>query len=491
MARGAVMLLTVAALISSAGPALVLDSAAATSQAPPSAFGNEAVTWIVASPAYAQTGLIVAQGFKLGCQPNENCSHLWITQDGGATWRQAPAKGWSDGRIAIAVDSSGHETLLSGSTNALQRSTDYGATFSNVGVGGDPGISPNYPKDRTVGVAGQGSADHILKGDASQNVNGSGGKLIDIAFMLGPDYPSGGSSSPALLVGADPNSRLPVIQHCSADLSCTGSTTLPGIANVYAAPATRLYPAADYGQRGAVFANSGQGLYKSTDGGITFLPIQVLATAGATTTATPEMALAPGYREAGTVRTVYVAVLQLFQTQNPADPKGSAEKSRTSGGVYASSDGGSTWSALNTDSFSGGALSMTVASDGRIFAAYYDGQGHGGLLCSTDGKAWKATCPASAKTAGTAGSVAPPATPDTNATSSPCPGDACPSPGADGSTIGTNPARSGPPGGFLNSPAAIAGAAVLVALAAAGLGFLFWRRRRGHANAVAEGDSDT
>jgi hypothetical protein len=104
-------------------------------------------------------------------------------------------------------------------------------------------------------------------------------------------------------------------------------------------------------------------------------------TSGAAVTTTPMAALAPGYAEAGPIRTLYVAVLQLFSGRPP------------SGGIYSSHDGGSTWGRVGSPSpLDRGAVAVAAAPDGRLFAGYL-GSGGVGLLCSMDGAAWEARCP--------------------------------------------------------------------------------------------------
>jgi hypothetical protein len=149
---------------------------------------------------------------------------------------------------------------------------------------------------------------------------------------------------------------------------------------------TLLYLSDDYAEHGSVFADTPMGIQKSVDGGATFTPLAVAPADGATVSATPMMALANGYREAGPVRTAYAAVYQAFNTGNG--------QSRTGGGVYRTVDGGSTWTPLATSGpFGGGALALAAAPDGRLFGGYAALTGDYGLVCSSDGgTTWQASC---------------------------------------------------------------------------------------------------
>lgn len=356
--------------------------AASPSDSPASAIGNEAVYGIAVAPDYTQTGLVAVMSMPLR-QCQSGCQHLWVSHDGGATWARTAAKDWDGGRPMIAVDKSGHDVMFT-ATSALERSDDGGQTWTVAGDLGFSALSPNFSKDQTIAVGGTGSKqDFIWHAGSTKPIAGSSGAFWDQYFMLSPTWPSGGKYSPALLAAADSHTQYPVIQHCDANLSCSGATSLSG-SQPFSAPAS-LLPSTDYANDGAVFAQTGRGIYKSTDGGLTFTLIP-MGQPGATTTATPMMVLAPGYSEAGPVRTAYVAVFQAF-----VDGK----TSHTAGGIYRTTDGGRSWAPLGAPGpFDQGAFGVGVAPDGRLFGGFMN-NGHAGLLCSADGgTTWKASCPA-------------------------------------------------------------------------------------------------
>ena len=367
---------------SAPGPS-VLPVTAATLAAPV----DGTVMWIAVSPAYRQTGLVLASINTPGCV--RDCLHLWVSRDGGATWRMSHAAGWRGGRFTIATAAGGSDVVFAESPSGLQRSDDGGDSWRTAGAAGSPAVSPRFAGDATVAVASTNTdtGDYVLRGAASTPVSGSAGTWVDLGFALSPSFPAGGRYAPALLSAADAQAHAPVIEQCDAQLTCKDATTLPG-AGVWAIPVD-LHLSSEYPSDGTVFARAGRSIYKSTTGGRAFTPLVVLPDHGGSVTAYPMLALAPHYSEAGVERILYVSALQA--TVDPAQPG----HSQTTGGIYRSTDGGATWSRLGSPSpLDTGASALAVAPDGRLFAGYLGGpQGSAGLLCSSDGSAWATTCP--------------------------------------------------------------------------------------------------
>jgi hypothetical protein len=350
----------------------------------PSAIGDETVVWLTVSPAYAKTGLVMAISVqKHDCIARE-CVHVWATRDRGANWVRKKAADFEGDRPLIAVDGAGHEAIFSQGRTMLQRSDDYGETWAKAGPNGFPAPVPNSA-DAAVAVAG--TNDYILRGGDIKPVPGSSGAIDDGAFALSPGFPNSGSFAPALLVGADKVTKRPVIQQCKADLSCSGDTSLVGTTSFGRPPG--FFFSSNYARDGVVFVKGASVVYKSTDGGISFKPLEVIVDNSAGAVSTTMMAVSPAYREAGPVRTAFVSVTQFFTAPGPV-----SDRTIKKGGIYKSTDGGKIWRATGSPGpFETGATAVAVAPGGRIFAGYFSGF-DGGLLCSAGGEdAWRESCP--------------------------------------------------------------------------------------------------
>jgi hypothetical protein len=359
--------------------------AAATPQTAKAAPEPMTVEWIAVSPAYLHTGVVAALGFRFDCP--RTCSSLWVSRNGGASWRQAASRNWTPRhRLIIAVDSRGHDVFYGTSQTLLMRSDDLGETFVPVGPAGRPTALPSYASDGGLVVASLGRrSDYVLRQGTAQDVTGSSGlRMADMVFAVSPTFPTTGAYTPALLGAAVGYNTL--LLRCSADFACSRPVTLhPATSRFATADRLSLHLAADFAEHGTVFADTATDIEKSTDGGTSFQHLTVVPETQGLFTSIPMMVLAPGYREADPDRTAYAAVTQVMGPglANPQAPSG----------VYVTHDGGTSWRPTTTSGpLTAGATALAIAPDGRLFAGY--SAAGGGILCSTDGgTTWLASCP--------------------------------------------------------------------------------------------------
>jgi hypothetical protein len=368
-----------AAAVALAAVAAVAPTRVTAASAP--ALNGVSVQTIVVSPAYAHTGVVVAVGTQ-GYPCKSNCYHMWVSRDRGASWQQAAVGGWKGGSPIMAVDGSGKEHIFTGVSGGVQRSDDLGKSWSDVGAGGNPAVSPSYPSDSLLAVAG--TSDYTLKGGSMQTVSGSGGTMSDGYWAVMPGFPSTGSLSPVFLGGVNSTGKA-TVEHCTSSFSCSGPTVLP-VTDAFAG-APLVLPSTTYVHDRTVFAHTAEGVFKSTDGGATFVPVTP-PVPGATHVATSQTALSPSYSENGPDRRVWEAVIAV---------KGTGQGMTVSGDLYSSTDGGTTWKGVGSPGpFDRGATAVAVAPDGRVFAGAGPTVG-GGLLCSPDGTTWMGYCPGSSQ----------------------------------------------------------------------------------------------
>jgi photosystem II stability/assembly factor-like uncharacterized protein len=352
----------------------------AVKAAEPSAIGNEAPLWISVAPDYARSHMVAALTAVMGpCQ--RDCSHLWVTRDGGATWRRH-ARPADSAQLAILADDAGRESVVTQTHDAVERSDDDGDTWHAVGPSGTPTTSPFDHSG--VDVAVPDGFDYVAGGRGRTMATGSGGTKLDLAFAAS-GIP-GAHHASTLLATVERRSNATLVLHCDVHLSCTHAVPLPKAA--YQSGDVSLLLGANFDDAGFAIARTTTSLFTSIDGGNNFVPVILPARATATYTTVSGVALGlPHAANGGGV--IYMALLQVV---------GSGTAASTAGGVYASRDGGASWTAIdNGGPVSGGATSVAVAPDGRLFAGYVSGHG-AGLVCSEDASAWHTSCTASGAT---------------------------------------------------------------------------------------------
>ena len=328
-----------------------------------SAIGNEAPIAIAVSPLYPRTHMVAAISVPVGgC--SSACVHLWITRDGGASWQR---RGTAPGAAMVIVATRrGAERLVTATSDGVIASEDDGATWQRLGPAGAPSPAPALGSDALL-VAGYDASDYSISDAGQRAVVGSGGTRVDLAF---------GRAS--LLVARDRTSGLPVVMRCDAAVACTGTTPLPG-ATQSSGNGIAVIAGDDSGASGVAYVRTESALYRTADGGRSFLSVPLPPHAGAAYTTIADAALG-----AGPNPRLYAALLEVV---------GTGASRLTAGGVFATTDGGLDWSDVgNPSMLDGGATAVAAAPDGRLFAGFVNAHGLAGLACSDGGAMWHATC---------------------------------------------------------------------------------------------------
>jgi|GEM_PF-1721267 len=284
---------------------------------------------------------------------------------GGTVWALAPSPGYTTDRI-----------LFAGTSGGVFKSTDGGASWSAVNTGLTNlyvralALSPGYVTDRTLfaGTYG-GGAFKSNDGGASWSAINVGLTNLDVtALALSPGY----ATDHTLFIGMYDGGVFK-----SSDGGASWSAVNTGLTNLWV---RTLAISPDYAADGTLFAGTHDaysggiyyagGVFKSTNGGASWIAVNT----GLTNPNINALAVSPSY----------VSDHTLF-----AGTLGSGVY--YAGGVFKSTNGGASWSAVNTGPTNLAvyalALSSGYASDHTIFAGTYGG----GVFKSTDGGAsWSA-----------------------------------------------------------------------------------------------------
>jgi hypothetical protein len=328
-----------------------------------------------------------ATGTKAGCR-QQGCAVLLASADGGATWADRPAAGWSGQPVVGVTRARGNGDLVAAAPGGIEVSTDGGRTFRLVtGPSGQidvtgPGVAP--PK---LVVSVDSSQQYVESmppaGDPEAVTSPS---LSDVRLWWNPSFP-GDANEPAMLgTGRDPTTGLPTILWCDRRFVCT-----PGGVIAAASDAARLFVSPHYGDDHLILAATRTAFLRSADGGRTFASVMPISPrVGTVITTVSGVAFSTDF---DAVRGTGFAVAAIIAVTEDSNHHGT-----TYGGVVISRDGAS-WTRLGQGSaLDAGAEAVAVTDTGRVLAAYIQWTAEkpvsGGILCTADLRVWQPSCPA-------------------------------------------------------------------------------------------------
>ena len=316
------------------------------------------MTSIAASPDYENDHTLVASG-RVPCASTV-CPVLFISRDGGATWQQRNATGFTGYEVLLPPDFPRDRRIFAMAPEGLEVSKDLGGSFKvALPVQGEAAISPLFD---------DGDA-RLLVANASVIEYWADSGLTKPAVMIGPagrwltvEFSSTYRHDRTVFVGgirAVSGAVRAAVYRCTGDIC--GATDLTGSTD---APWVRVSPRFSHDH--VAYAFTPHELYRSTDGGSTFVQRSIHVDPAV-----------------DSIRDVLVgdkgAVLMAIQSTTPGR-----------GGIYRSTDGGTTWTriAIGLSGFRHGAEAFERAPGGRLFAL----GASRGLLCSDDGgRTWLST----------------------------------------------------------------------------------------------------
>jgi len=317
------------------------------------------------------------------------CPVLLRSSDGGHSWLQVAAKNWG-GSSLVAITIAGQQLLFSADrTNGLELSRDQGGSFTLTGAAASgsfdvSAIRGGLDAEILTADASAGAAVLDLQDHATRSVPGSN---LEHAALWLTGATGAAATVPALASGEDPATKLPVVERCSVAYACAGSSA-PLAPHT---DAVRLYVSPHFSEDRTVLAATSQALLLSTDGGLSFSPVQVLPPSPELkVTAYPQVAFTPDFDAASGRGHVYVAVYGVLTDSHGYET--------TTGGIFHSHDGRS-WLRTASSLLDHGATGVAVIGPTRVigsWASWTASQStlQGGILCADDPEArWDPSCP--------------------------------------------------------------------------------------------------
>jgi hypothetical protein len=380
-----------------AAVAVALLSVAAMSAAAPSRVqaAGDSTSGVVffsirVAPDYATSHAIYASGSQLGCQ--SACTRLFRSTDGGHTWHRAAASGWRNGDALPAVSSRG-PVLVSSGPQTTQDSWDLGEHFTTLSApAGSIDVTSTGAGGARAIVVDSNDHWHVigLTNGGVQDVSGATGSIKGGSGHFVAPGAAGGIA--AFASGQSATTGHPAVARCTADWHCDAPSDIASNSD-----SLLVQPSPAFVSDRAVFARSAQHglLYRSLDAGHSFTAITVApASSSDVSTSLQGLAFSGDFDAAAPRGRAYAAVLGVASSAGAA--------AELVGGVYLSTNGGSSWGRFGPGSaLDHGAIAIAATPDGHVLAAYFDAQHNSaGLLCTTDGSAWSAACPASAAGSG-------------------------------------------------------------------------------------------
>jgi len=335
---------------------------------------------IATAADYSTSHTVYAVGQRSQC--TTGCTELWRTVDGGATWARAAARGWERSTV-LPVVVGRRAALVTAVAGGYALSYDAGETFQHIDA-------PGSPTAVTEGSAGavellltgkDGSSDYVLGLPAGTTKAIPGDPSLDhLQINPSPAYGHSGANIPAAVAwGVDQAKRSERLDWCDDALVCTPKAAISAGGQVVFSPT--------FATDETLFLLSPNGLLRSTDGGVTLVPVTVMTSDSSTLiTTVTSLAATPDFDTRSGHGTLFAGVV-------------AASKSRSntvSGGVFRSSDGGLSWQPSNDNAgLSSGVAALTMAPDGRLFAGTIQfGDSPGFVYCSADGgRTWGNSCP--------------------------------------------------------------------------------------------------
>lgn len=329
----------------------------------------EDVVWVGGESAPAGQHVFALGAIRYRC--DIDCTVLFHSADGGATWTKLTAEGVGDGASDLMVSPAFPDDprIFVMTPSGLRRSSDGGHTFTPTGEphAGPVAMSPDFARgdERILVGAGPGWVYDAANDVMRPFRPGAFPTPNHIHFEFAPGR--GDVVFAGHFVHGEGGTKAPVVTRCDAD-GCRQRTPLPG-----STQPPKVYVPPGFDETGRVVAWHDGGVFRSDDGGATL--------------ERAELRLAPGtsaHVEAVTGDadgTLYLAWWDI-------------DDGSKSGGVLRSDDRGGTWHWVGKGTeLDDGIAHVSAGRDGNVMATLRRWP-TGGIRCSIDhGATWLSRCP--------------------------------------------------------------------------------------------------
>ena len=327
------------------------------------------------SPSYDEDHTVFATG-GVPCKPGslDSCSRLYVSRDGGDSWRLLPARGRDIGRVLLPPSYPRDPRIFSASFGALSVSNDGGETFTTVATTTGPAtMSPLFSAGDPRIVIG---SNRLMPSVVPLQYDAGTGMVTPLALPLPPtaaamdlwfagSYADDGRMFVAVLEAPGlPDPGQPRVAFSVPALYTCGPRSCERVIDFGVDTFSPMLTTSPLDPR-TVFVGSGYGLFRSTDNGSSFERLELPQAAGRGRPTA--LVAAPDGR-------LYVKV-------------GSWGASR----LFASDDAGESWALLHDEPAAVG--NLAVLPDGTLIEGSPLGRGMGGVRCSADGgRTWSEDC---------------------------------------------------------------------------------------------------
>ncbi len=381
---------------------------------------------IALSPDFANDGIVFSGEYLTDYQGTSSGLGIARSQDGGLTWQNSPISDEPYTSALYDVVVSGDGTVFAGTGGGLYRSNDDGTSWTRIYYSGPPGIviktavSPNYPSTPHIMAAGGYGYLFVSHDDGATWQVGSTRYVNDLAYadaqtaflahFEGVDRTVDGGLTWTAVYTHPINAIATITQTIFAgghegDFHISYDSGTNWITHTIAADAgyvEAITPSPQFASDQTLFAGTTNGLYRSTDGGVTWQSEPSFVQERVLSLAWPSQQLLLVGTGDGVYRYDTASETSLLSdgfgslTVTPLAQSGDGGlllAGTRNHGIYRSDDGGASWQPAGLQGAMGyySITALAITNDDTLFAARVSSMSIGASIyrSTNDGATWE------------------------------------------------------------------------------------------------------